>query len=773
MRKLKLFSLLAALTCTATMWATTYSSGTVAISDLEPYDCLQEGVTLTGSDGYTLRFSNYKKNGSSAADAGVSFGSSVSASIGAGAELNLSGDSYTPANTGNGGCAWIVNDLDGDGITIYGGAIYSGVTMALQELNQYDVLTGEITLTTDNTDDKIIFALATHKINGVVSNDDSQVTFSDLSTTTLSAGAVFTDKSSNTYKPCTFSGDDGNAWMVMGIGSMGTGTGYGLLGLKIAAAAPAPTPDPTPSTPSTPTPAVNGKLPGAFSVSADKQVYFSQGNLQYNSNTQEWQFAENQYTYVGKAAGNTSVTEDGIANNSGIVDLFGWVGESSTWEGLKKYGITSSTTTNNTNGYGTSDSEELSSDWGTLMGSDWHTLSIEQWQYLFSTRTPGNSVNGTANAHYTVATILTDGSGTEGLTYNILGIILFPDDASLTSVEGVNWGPIDAMSYGETTCTTAGWTALQEAGCVFLPAAGYRRYAEGTTVTYSGTQGRYWSSSPYFSSGGYSVTFSNSVTTNDYCDRQYGQSVRLVSETAPASTPDPTPATPSVSDEAANIEATFTSLLNTTTDVTINRTFIKNGYFNTICLPFDLATLDGTPLANGELYELTESEEDGGYIDLTLSKVTSLTAGKPYLIKWNYGEDITGPMTFNDVTIKASEGTTVTNTIVDFVGTIGRTTLTPGDEDYLFLGASNKLYYSASDDNTSMKGFRAYFIVKSSEKSALPHQAPARFVIAAPKTPTAVENVQGEVQGTKVLENGQLYIIKNGVKYNAQGQMVK
>ncbi len=75
--------------------------------------------------------------------------------------------------------------------------------------------------------------------------------------------------------------------------------------------------------------AVNGKLPGAFSVSADKQVYFSQGNLQYNSDTQEWQFAENQYTYVGDAAGNTSVTVDGIADNNGIVDMFGWVGASS------------------------------------------------------------------------------------------------------------------------------------------------------------------------------------------------------------------------------------------------------------------------------------------------------------------------------------------------------------------------------------------------------------------------------------------------------------
>jgi len=40
--------------------------------------------------------------------------------------------------------------------------------------------------------------------------------------------------------------------------------------------------------------------------------------------------------------------------------------------------------------------------------------------------------------------------------------------------------------------------------------------------------------------------------------------------------------------------------------------------------------------------------------------------------------------------------------------------------------------------------------------------------------PTAVDHVQGDkVQGVKVLRNGQLYIIKNGVKYNTQGQIVK
>jgi hypothetical protein len=55
------------------------------------------------------------------------------------------------------------------------------------------------------------------------------------------------------------------------------------------------------------------------------------------------------------------------------------------------------------------------------------------------------------------------------------------------------------------------------------------------------------------------------------------------------------------------------------------------------------------------------------------------------------------------------------------------------------------------------------------------NQAPRRmrFVFETEQTATGVENVQGNVQSTKVIENGVLYIIKNGVRYNAQGQMVK
>ncbi len=50
-----------------------------------------------------------------------------------------------------------------------------------------------------------------------------------------------------------------------------------------------------------------------------------------------------------------------------------------------------------------------------------------------------------------------------------------------------------------------------------------------------------------------------------------------------------------------------------------------------------------------------------------------------------------------------------------------------------------------------------------------------RFIISmVPKMPTRVENVQGDnVQCTKMLRDGQLIIIRNGIEYNVNGQMTK
>lgn len=239
------------------------------------------------------------------------------------------------------------------------------------------------------------------------------------------------------------------------------------------------------------------------------------------------------------------------------------------------------------------------------------------------------------------------------------------------------------------------------------------------------------------------------------------------------------PATPETSDNVDGIETAMAALIGAgTTDLTINRTLYKDGFFNTLCLPFSLnaSELGASPLAGCQLYSLSDASYDGDKLDLTIAEESTIEAGMPYLIKWSYDSNITS-MTFTGVTVTASTGSTVTkgtgNSQVRFVGTIGRSELPAGEENYLFLGSGDNLYYPASNDDTSMKGFRAYFIVNSETSGDVPRHAPARLVIA-PKMPTAVDQVQGDnVQSTKVIENGQLFIIKNGVKYNAQGKVVK
>ena len=275
-----------------------------------------------------------------------------------------------------------------------------------------------------------------------------------------------------------------------------------------------------------------GALNGQFTVNGSgKKVLFSQGNLQatYNGSSWTWAFATNQWTYIGNAEGNTKVSSSspyvsGYSGSSTTVDLFGWVGASSTWTGVNKYGITSSTTCNSTNGYGNSATEKLKSDWGTLAitngdntaKSGWFTLSMDEWVYLFNTRT-ASTVGGTANGRYAKATV-----------NGVSGVILFPDSYThpngVTAPASVNTSSANftANSYDATA-----WGKMEAAGAVFLPAAGSR---SGTTVNSDGSSGSYWSSSPYASEAGRALYmyFSSSSLTQSANPRWSGYSVRLV-----------------------------------------------------------------------------------------------------------------------------------------------------------------------------------------------------------------------------------------------------
>jgi hypothetical protein len=275
-----------------------------------------------------------------------------------------------------------------------------------------------------------------------------------------------------------------------------------------------------------------GLLSGKFTInSSGKQVRFSQGNLQAvctsadnKGSTEEswtWKFATNQWDYIGRAAANTKINGNGkVSTTNGTVDLFGWVGATSSWTGDAQYGISNSKENSD---YGTSTSDALKSDWGNTIGSGWRTLTIAEWSYLFNTRS-GATVNVTSNARYARATINTDVKIVEG-------VILFPDGVTFADSEAT-WGTINGLG---TRCTSAQWTALEAKGCVFLPAAGYRWGNEVYCAEGLGSYGNgffYWSSSPYTSDVNYAQAvyfFNNNGALQMYYDkRSYGGSVRLV-----------------------------------------------------------------------------------------------------------------------------------------------------------------------------------------------------------------------------------------------------
>ncbi|MBQ7192067.1 MAG: hypothetical protein IJS00_04245 [Paludibacteraceae bacterium] len=218
----------------------------------------------------------------------------------------------------------------------------------------------------------------------------------------------------------------------------------------------------------------------------------------------------------------------------------------------------------------------------------------------------------------------------------------------------------------------------------------------------------------------------------------------------------------------------ITPLLGSTTNIIINRTLYKDGFLNTLCLPFsmDAAAIAAGPLAGCRLYEFDHADKVGdAQLDIHMTETDAIEAGVPYLISWaNTGEVLTS-LRFNGVTITTDEGQTVGDGI-RFVGNINTAPMTIDDHDNLFIGANNILYWPNTNDG--LKGFRAHFEIPKGSPLSVPHNSPARIVMRG-KTATDIEQTvtSNEQRSVKVMENGIMYFVCDGVRYNVLGQIVK
>lgn len=228
-----------------------------------------------------------------------------------------------------------------------------------------------------------------------------------------------------------------------------------------------------------------------------------------------------------------------------------------------------------------------------------------------------------------------------------------------------------------------------------------------------------------------------------------------------------------------DLTAELATLEGQTLDVLIGRTFFKGVGNNTICLPFSLPTLDGTPLEGGTLLAFKYGYVENGELLLRVYPAESMEAGVPYLISWEDGDNIVNPI-FTSVTIAAAQGKSVgENNDVQFVGIFAPEIFPQDDKTKLFMLTNDQIAWSGVEANVanSLKSFRAYFqtntaVGSTSSNAPIRHGMPARIVMQE-QVATGMENVQGENKAVKLLENDQVVIIRNGKKYNAAGQLVK
>lgn len=217
-----------------------------------------------------------------------------------------------------------------------------------------------------------------------------------------------------------------------------------------------------------------------------------------------------------------------------------------------------------------------------------------------------------------------------------------------------------------------------------------------------------------------------------------------------------------------------TELLETHKDQIQNASVFRSltaGMYNTLCLPFDVDNLTGTPLENATVWQYNgatvENEATNKEIFLNFEEVTAIEAGKPYLVE--PATDIAAPMEFKDVTISVTNGSNVTQSVVTMHGILHPKELQADDKSILFLVANNNLAWANVTAN--MNGMRAYF--KVNDPSLLSARTRA-YIRREPTVTTDMENITTtETEIKKVIYNNNLYILRGDEVYTIQGTKVK
>lgn len=228
------------------------------------------------------------------------------------------------------------------------------------------------------------------------------------------------------------------------------------------------------------------------------------------------------------------------------------------------------------------------------------------------------------------------------------------------------------------------------------------------------------------------------------------------------------------------------------------RALYKDGDWNTLCLPFSMSAeqIAESPLAGCELavLDVQNKYDSNGNVDnengrltgfnaetgeLVINFATSdiIEAGKPYLIKWEKVQDydpaesetydLHDPV-FEGVTLNSSNDTTISFIGGKCVGTYSPIVFNGNHGSMLLLGLNSQMYVPES--GSVLYSQRVYFDFSDSG-----YEAPSRIVTTFNENniSSGLEHTTQQSVVTKFWENGQFFIRRDGVTYDALGRNVK
>ncbi len=432
--------------------------------------------------------------------------------------------------------------------------------------------------------------------------------------------------------------------------------------------------------------------------------------------------------------------------------------------------------------------------WYSLPTEDtygWRVLTSDEWTYLLVTRDDAEHYNTCLNNLGRIKT-------GEDTWQN--GLVILPD--GWVQPTGVpDFVPVsDGIGYELNSYTSEQWAIMASSGAAFLPCEGYgyNDPREKTQVDPDETEnvsdhGSYWAADEHSSSNAHRMQFNDESGASDIHDlnnrpKYTYYSVRLARTVV-------------ILDEMDETALFLTKLSEARSKsfALMRRTLYKDGYFNTICLPFDVPDIDASPLVAAEVYTFdggTVSGTTGNeQLNLSVSPLAGnrLSAGVPYLIQWaNTGEVMTF-LRFDDVENWVAEDVSEApsdpgNENIKFHGLYPRKRIPgyqTGEQAHynFFVDAENTLWWPDDSQypDSKMKGFRAYLYLEgggpdghSNGPSGAARYRNMPAVWRIQNTATGVENVQRDnVPCTKIIKNGVLLIRHGGKEYSILGEMIK